>query len=49
MDNSQELGLSNFYAWEVGEIVGYARAKGWIAPSVYQGQYNAIDRTVEEE
>ncbi|VDC01119.1 unnamed protein product [Peniophora sp. CBMAI 1063] len=45
----KELGLSNFYAWEVGEVVGYARAKGWVVPTVYQGQYNAIDRTVEEE
>ena len=36
------LGLSNFTAFEVAEVVMICRAKGWVRPSVYQGMYNAI-------
>ncbi|KIM81787.1 hypothetical protein PILCRDRAFT_8458 [Piloderma croceum F 1598] len=45
----QEFGLSNFFAWEVAEFVGIARANGWIQPTVYQGRYNALDRAIEPE
>ena len=37
-----KLGLSNFAAFEVAEIVTLCRAKGWVQPTVYQGKYNAI-------
>ncbi|KAJ7447598.1 aflatoxin B1-aldehyde reductase [Mycena galericulata] len=43
------FGLSNYKAYEVAEIVTLCRANGWIAPSVYEGVYSAIDRTVETE
>lgn len=34
---------------QVAEIVGIAAHHGWVKPSVYQGGYNAIERTVEAE
>ena len=37
-----QLGLSNFTAFEVAEIVITCRERGWIRPSIYQGMYNAI-------
>ncbi|KAJ7726570.1 aflatoxin B1-aldehyde reductase [Mycena maculata] len=43
------FGLSNYKTYEVAEIVTLCRANGWVAPSVYQGIYSAIDRTVETE
>lgn len=43
------FGLSNYKTYEVAEIVTLCRANGWIAPSVYEGVYNAIDRTAETE
>ncbi|KAF7324169.1 Aflatoxin B1-aldehyde reductase [Mycena kentingensis (nom. inval.)] len=45
----EQLGLSNFRTYEVAEIVTLCRLNGWIAPTVYQGVYSAIDRGVEEE
>jgi len=44
-----KLGISNYQSWEVAEIVMLCRAKGWIQPTVYQGIYNALHRTVEPE
>ncbi|WP_091737595.1 aldo/keto reductase family protein [Phenylobacterium immobile] len=44
-----ELGLSNISAWRVAEIVETTRRKGWLAPTVYQGIYNAVTRPVEPE
>ncbi|KAF8504141.1 Aldo/keto reductase [Hysterangium stoloniferum] len=43
------LGISNYQSWEVAEIVTLCRANGWIAPTVYQGLYNAIHRAAEPE
>ncbi|KAJ7446141.1 aflatoxin B1-aldehyde reductase [Mycena latifolia] len=43
------FGLSNFKPFEVAEIVTLCRARGWVAPAVYQGLYSALDRTVEVE
>ncbi|KAJ7691340.1 aflatoxin B1-aldehyde reductase [Mycena rosella] len=43
------FGLSNFKTHEVAEIVTICRLNGWNAPSVYEGLYSAIDRTVEKE
>jgi aflatoxin B1 aldehyde reductase len=37
-----ELGLSNYAAWEVAEIVAICRKNGWVQPTVYQAMYNAI-------
>ncbi|GAM42910.1 hypothetical protein TCE0_044r17304 [Talaromyces pinophilus] len=43
------LGLSNYMAWEVAYISDMCIHNGWIRPTVYQGVYNAIHRTVELE
>ncbi|KAJ6582358.1 aflatoxin B1-aldehyde reductase [Mycena capillaripes] len=43
------FGLSNYRTYEVAEIVTLCRVNGWVAPTVYEGLYNAIDRTVETE
>ena len=39
-----QLGLSNFTAFEVAEVVMTCKANGWVPPSVYQGMYNAISK-----
>lgn len=44
-----ELGLSNYAAWQVAEIYHKCRDHGWMRPSVYQGMYNALTRDVERE
>ncbi|KAK0483578.1 Aldo/keto reductase [Armillaria novae-zelandiae] len=43
------LGLSNYAAWEVAEVVGICRAKGYVTPKIYQVMYNAITREMEAE
>lgn len=45
----KRFGLSNYTAAEVEEIVGICEAKGYVKPSVYQGQYNPIVRGGEKE
>jgi aflatoxin B1 aldehyde reductase len=45
----KRLGISNYAAWEVAEIVGICKANGYIQPTAYQGIYNAIHRSVEPE
>lgn len=37
-----ELGLSNFTAFEVAEIVITCKERGWVRPTIYQAMYNAI-------
>ncbi|EEB93956.1 hypothetical protein MPER_07319, partial [Moniliophthora perniciosa FA553] len=32
------FGLSNYASWEVAEIVGICRARGWVPPKIYQVQ-----------
>ncbi|KXH26491.1 aldo/keto reductase [Colletotrichum salicis] len=44
-----KLGLSNFTAFEVAEVVLTAKYNGWVRPSVYQGMYNVITRSIEPE
>ena len=39
-----QLGLSNFTAFEVAEVVMTCKANGWIRPTIYQGMYNAISK-----
>lgn len=46
---SEELGLSNFMAWEVAEVVGICKRRDFILPTVYQGVYNLMDRLPEDE
>ena len=43
------LGLSNFAAWQIVEIIHLARARGWTPPTVTQFLYNTISRGVENE
>jgi len=45
----KRFGISNYYSWEVAEIVTLCRANGWIQPTAYQGIYNAIHRAAEPE
>ncbi|KAI9716729.1 MAG: hypothetical protein M1828_007535 [Chrysothrix sp. TS-e1954] len=44
-----QLGLSNFTAFEVAEVVMTCRANGWVRPTIYQGMYNPITRSIEQE
>jgi aflatoxin B1 aldehyde reductase len=43
------FGLSNFPAWQVVEICQFCHHKGYVLPTVYQGVYNALNRTAEYE
>ncbi|GFF40108.1 aflatoxin B1 aldehyde reductase member 3 [Aspergillus udagawae] len=45
----KHFGLSNFRPDEVQEVVRVAKEKGYVLPSVYQGNYNAIARRNETE
>eukprot|EP01112_Ceratiomyxa_fruticulosa_P015279 TRINITY_DN4469_c0_g1_i1.p1 TRINITY_DN4469_c0_g1~~TRINITY_DN4469_c0_g1_i1.p1 ORF type:complete len:337 (-),score=74.63 TRINITY_DN4469_c0_g1_i1:53-1063(-) len=45
----KRFGLSNYAAWEVAQICGICEKNGWIKPTVYQGVYNALHRSVEPE
>jgi len=45
----KKFGISNYAAWEVAELVGICKANGYIQPTVYQGIYNAVHRSVETE
>ncbi|KAF2151101.1 Aldo/keto reductase [Myriangium duriaei CBS 260.36] len=44
-----QLGLSNFTASEVAEVVMTCKYNGWVRPTIYQGMYNAITRSIEAE
>ena len=43
------FGISNFMSWEVACINELCVQNGWIRPSVYQGVYSVVHRTVEAE
>jgi len=45
----EELGMSNYSASEVRRAHEICAERGWKPPSVYQGMYNALTRTVETE
>ena len=45
----EQFGLSNFPAWQVVEIAQYCQRQGYVMPTVYQGVYNALNRTAEYE
>lgn len=36
-------------SWEVAEIVGICKRRGFVAPTVYQGVYNLVYRVPEAE
>lgn len=44
-----KLGLSNFTAFEVAEVVLTCKYNGWVRPSIFQAMYNAITRNIEPE
>lgn len=44
-----QLGLSNFTAFEVAEVVMHCKYNGWVKPAIWQGMYNAITRSIEAE
>ncbi|KAK4634211.1 Aldo-keto reductase [Fulvia fulva] len=44
-----QLGLSNFTAAEVAEVVTHCKYSNWVRPTIYQGMYNAIQRSIEPE
>ncbi|KAF7876334.1 hypothetical protein EAF04_001427 [Stromatinia cepivora] len=44
-----KLGASNYTAWEVAQIQEMSIKNSWIRPIVYQGVYNAIQRSIELE
>ena len=39
-----QLGLSNYTAFEVAEIVIMCKERGWVRPTIFQGMYNAISK-----
>ena len=45
----EKFGLSNFRADEVEQVYKICEEHGWVKPTVYQGQYNAIARRPEED
>ncbi|TVY40643.1 Aflatoxin B1 aldehyde reductase member [Lachnellula occidentalis] len=44
-----KLGLSNFTAFEIAEVVMHCKYNNWVRPTIYQGMYNAITRSIEQE
>ncbi|KAJ5613397.1 Aflatoxin B1 aldehyde reductase member 2 [Penicillium lagena] len=44
-----QLGLSNYTAFEVAEVVTLCAQRGWKRPTIYQAMYNAITRNIETE
>ncbi|OQE14471.1 hypothetical protein PENSTE_c035G05615 [Penicillium steckii] len=44
-----QLGLSNFTAFEVAEVVTLCAERGWVRPTIFQAMYNAITRNIEVE
>jgi len=42
-------GMSNYSAVEVERCFEICKARGWLAPSFYQGLYNPLNRMVEED
>lgn len=44
----KRFGISNYTAEEVEKIVSICKDKGYVAPTVYQGQYNPLVRSGED-
>jgi len=45
----QKLGISNFSVAQVEELLAVCEKEGYIRPSYYQGQYNALCREAEKQ
>lgn len=45
----KRLGLSNFYASEVEDVIRISKENNFVLPTVYQGNYSAIARKQEQE
>lgn len=45
----RKFGLSNFTAGEVAQVLEICERRGFVKPSVYQGQYNPLVRGGEKE
>ncbi|KAK3689694.1 aflatoxin B1 aldehyde reductase member 3 [Podospora appendiculata] len=45
----KQLGLSNFTAFEVAEVVLTCKYNNWVRPTIYQGVYNCMQRGIEDE
>ncbi len=43
------FGISNYMSWEVAKICEICDKHGWIKPTVYQGIYSALHRSIEAE
>ncbi|GAQ03122.1 aflatoxin B1 aldehyde reductase member 3 [Aspergillus lentulus] len=43
------FGVSNYMSWEVAQMCEICAKHGWIKPSVYQGIYSALQRSIEPE
>jgi aryl-alcohol dehydrogenase-like predicted oxidoreductase len=43
------VGVSNYAAWQLAELVHTARDGGWTAPTVSQPLYNLLARRIEQE
>ena len=44
----KRFGVSNFSPEETRALHEYARAKGYVLPTVYQGNYNAVSRLIDD-
>lgn len=44
----RRFGISNFNAEEVRALHAYAKSKGYVLPTVYQGNYNAVSRLIDD-
>jgi aflatoxin B1 aldehyde reductase len=49
IDIFNRFGISNYMSWEVAKICEICDKHGWIKPTVYQGIYNAMHRSIEAE
>lgn len=44
----KRLGVSNFSPEETRALHSYAKSKGYVLPTVYQGNYNAVSRLIDD-
>ena len=43
------LGISNYAAWQVSELLSTAQINKWLAPNISQPMYNLLARGIEQE
>lgn len=44
-----ELGMSNYASWDVARAHYLCEKRGWVKPTVYQGMYSALNRSLDLE